>query len=146
MTAQLKFEQYELALLNPLSGHELTEMESFVAGLLLTATSHRPIGIAQIIEAVEQSQELRFKGKTLKSKERAVKGIIRTLRKDHVFPILSSKKQPAGFWWCGSAAEMKAFIESFCKQPLDELHTLSKIVRHNYPALQGQLTFEEVEQ
>ena len=39
---------------------------------------------------------------------------------------------------------MKAFIESFRKQALDELHTLSKIVRHNYPALQGQLSFEEV--
>lgn len=38
---------------------------------------------------------------------------------------------------------MEAFIESFRSQALDELRTLSKIIRHNYPALQGQLKFEE---
>jgi hypothetical protein len=39
---------------------------------------------------------------------------------------------------------MEAFIESYRAQALDELHTLSKIVKHNYPALQGQLKFEEM--
>lgn len=39
---------------------------------------------------------------------------------------------------------MQAFIESFRSQALDELHTLSKIVNANYPALQGQLKFDDV--
>jgi hypothetical protein len=144
MGTQLKFELYEEELLNPLRGHKLTAMENYVASLLLTASSHRPIGIAQIIQSVKGSTELRFKGKTLKSKERAVKDIIRTLRKDHTFPILASRKKPTGYWWCASIAEMEAFIESYRAQALDELHTLSKIVKHNYPALQGQLKFEEM--
>ncbi len=75
--------------------------------------------------------------------ERMVKKVIRTLRKDHAFPILARKRKPTGYWWCNSVEEMEAFIESFRKQALDELHTLSRIVNHNYPALQGQLRFDE---
>jgi hypothetical protein len=143
MSTQLKFQLYEQELLNPLRGHALTDEESFVASLLLTANTHRPIGITEIIQAIEQTEHLRLKGKTVKSKERAVKFIIRTLRKDHSFPILARRSKPTGYWWCGSTDEMKAFIESFRAQALDELHTLSKIVKYNYPALQGQLNFED---
>ncbi len=135
MSTQLKFELYEEELLNPLRGHELSDLESFVASLLLTASTHRPIGIAEIIEEVERQKNLRLT-------ERKVKGIIRTLRKEHTFPILARRKKPTGYWWCASAQEMEAFIESFRAQALDELHTLSKIVKNNYPALQGQLRFD----
>lgn len=135
MSTQLKFELYEEELLSPLRGHELSDLESFVASLLLTASTHRPIGIAEIIEAVESQMNLRLT-------ERKVKGIIRTLRKNHTFPILARRKKPTGYWWCASAQEMEAFIESFRAQALDELHTLSKIVKNNYPALQGQLRFD----
>lgn len=135
-TEQLKFEIYERELLNPLNGHELTEVESYVAVLLLTASTHRPMSISEITVAVKAQT-----GKQLS--QRIVKSTIRTLRKDHKFPILSRKSAPAGYWWCGSIEEMNAFIESFRKQALDELHTLSTIIKHNYPALQGQLRFEE---
>ena len=142
MSAQLKFQIFEEELLNPLRGHELSGLESFVASLLLTASTHRPIGIAEIIQVVERTNGLSLKGKTPKSKERAVKDIIHTLRKDHAFPILARRKNPSGYWWCASVQEMEAFIESYRSQALDELHTLSQIVRHNYPALQGQLSFD----
>lgn len=142
MGEQLKFALYEQELLNPLCGHSLTEMEKFVASLLLTASSHRPILIAEIIEAIEQNPELENKG-SYQTKERRVQKVIRSLRKDHTFPILARREKPAGCWWCTSAADMQAFIESFRSQALDELHTLSRIVKHNYPALQGQLAFED---
>lgn len=135
MSSQLKFALYEEELLNPLRGHTLSEHENYVASLLLTASSSRPIGIDEIIETARE--------RDIKLSVRTVKSIVRTLRKDHTFPILSSKKPPTGYWWCQSLEEMQAFIESFRAQAFDELHTLSKIVKHNYPALQGQLKFEE---
>ena len=136
MSTQLKFELYEEELLNPLRGHKLSDLESFVASLLLTASTHRPTGIAEIIRAYEDATCARLN-------ERTVKDVIRTLRRDHSFPILARRKKPTGYWWCASSQEMEAFIESFRAQALDELHTLSRIVKQNYPALQGQLRFEE---
>ncbi|MGH9942460.1 MAG: hypothetical protein ACRD9R_08910 [Pyrinomonadaceae bacterium] len=136
MSEQLKFRLYEDELLAPLSGHELTELERFIASLLLSANTHRPVGIAEIIRSAEFIL-------SKKVSERAVKQTIRSLRKEHKFPILARRKQPTGYWWCASTAEMQAFIESFRAQALDELHTLSQIVKHNYPALQGQLSFED---
>lgn len=136
MSTQLKFEIYERELLNPLRGHELSDVENFIAGLLLTASTHRPTSIKEIVLAVKEQL-----GKWLS--QRAVKSTIRSLRQDHKFPILSRKSTPPGYWWCSSAAEMEAFIESFRRQALDELHTLSTMIKHNYPALQGQLRFDE---
>ena len=134
--AELKFETFEAELLSPLGGHELTDVESFVASLLLSASRETPVGIKAIIQHVG-----RVKGFDLS--ERKVKSIIRSLRKDHAFPILASRQPPAGYWWCASAEEMTEFVESFKSQALDELHTLSKIVKHNYPALLGQLSLED---
>ena len=136
MTKDLKFEVLEHELLNPLRGHKLTEQEEFVANLLLDASSRCPMKIEQIIIAMGQRL-----GHWLKPRE--VKAIVRTLRKDHAFPIISRRRTPAGLWWCASADEMNAFIETFRRQALDELHTLSKIVNQNYPALAGQLRLEE---
>jgi hypothetical protein len=133
-----KFELFEAELLAPLGGHGLSDVESFVASLLLDASRENPVGIRTIIERV-----LRVKGFDLS--ERKVKDIIRTLRKVHVFPILASRKLPAGYWWCKSAEEMDMFIESFKAQALDELHTLSKIVKHHYPELMGQLRIKEAQ-
>jgi hypothetical protein len=136
MNTQLKFEVYEAELLNPLRGHELTELEKFVATLLLTATTHRPIGIKEVIVSIRSELNLQIS-------ERVVKQTVRKLRKEHGFPILARRKSPTGYWWCGSVEEMEAFIESFRAQALDELHTLSTIIKQNYPALQGQLKFDE---
>jgi hypothetical protein len=136
LTEQLKFQRFEDELLNPLSGHELSDVERFVANLLLDASRENPVGIRRIIEQVSRAKDFDLS-------ERKVKEIIRSLRKDHAFPILASRKPPTGYWWCASADEMAEFIGSFRSQALDELHTLSKIVRHNYPALMGQLSLED---
>lgn len=132
----LNFETFEAELLQPLHGHELTDVETFVAGLLLDANGTRPVGIKTIIRQVRKVRGLNLN-------ERKVKGIIRSLRKEHAFPILARRRKPAGYWWCATADEMTEFVESFRAQALDELHTLSKIVKHNYPALLGQLSLEE---
>ncbi|OLE52659.1 MAG: hypothetical protein AUG51_16950 [Acidobacteria bacterium 13_1_20CM_3_53_8] len=134
---QLKFRLFEDELLNPLRGHELSELESFVASLLLNASSQKPIGIKEIKRAVHKHLEQRIS-------ERRVKAIIRKLRKVHFFPILSHTAEPTGYWWSESSEQMKAFAERFQEQPLDQLHTLSKMVKHNYPELAGQLKFEDI--
>ena len=136
-TESLKFEIYERGLLSPLRGHNLSSIESFVADLLLGASSAVPMDGARI--AYEASA--RF---DVEINERRVKDIIRTLRKDHHFPILARRKKPSGYWWCASKEEMKEFIETFKSQALDELHTLSKIVNENYPELAGQLKLEDL--
>lgn len=134
--SQLKFTSFEEELLQPLRGHELTETEEFVASLLLTASTHRPYTGKEISEAVKS----RF-GKKLSQRE--VMDTIRQLRKEHDFPIVARRSKPPGYWWCGSAKEMEAFIEYVRKHTLDEMHTLSKIVKRHYPALAGQLSFAE---
>lgn len=138
MSTQIKFRKFEDELLSPLRGHALTAQELFVANLLLDATAQRPIGIKRIVDTV-------FKGKGDWLTERAVKDIVRRLRKEHAFPILSRKNQPSGYWWCGSKEEMEVYITAARSQPLDELHTLSKMVRQNYPELAGQLSLEDAE-
>lgn len=136
MSSEIKYQIFEQDLLNPLRGHKLTDYEEFVANLLLDASSHRPLKIRDIREALERA------GLSALSVRR-IKQLVRTLRKDHAFPILARRAEPAGFWWCASAGEMESFIKVFRGQAMDELHTLSKIVKQNYPALAGQLKLEE---
>jgi hypothetical protein len=78
--------------------------------------------------------------------ERKVKSLVRELRKDHGCQILAKRDKPAGYYWCDSIEQMKAFIAVFSSQAKDEFHTLHKIVRKHYPALAGQLSlvFEEL--
>jgi hypothetical protein len=167
MNAELKHELFEAELLAPLRGHQLSEDESLIASLLLDASSERPIGIKHIVsvlnsrprrESADRSQDT-GKSRRRRMDDRAVKDIIRTLRKDHEFPILSRKfarkaerdeagtvTRPAtlaGYWYCQSETEMIDFIRDFQQQPLDELHTLSRIVKANYPKLTGQLTLHD---
>jgi hypothetical protein len=137
MSAQLKFGIFERELVNPLAGHALTDLEEFVASALLNATSERPMKIGDLIVAFgSKSGEW--------PSDREIKEVVRALRQAHAFPIISRRSKPAGLWWCGSLDEMREFITSFRKQALDELLTLSKIVRHNFPELAGQLTLEDV--
>ena len=128
---------FESELFNPMLGHELTDREFYVGYLLLQASKQRPLGN----DDIRRSMQLYFE-ETEEISERMVKNIIRKLRKDHAFPIISSRTKPAGYWWCQSKEEMEGFIETFRSQALDELHTLSRIVKNNFPALAGQLTFE----
>jgi hypothetical protein len=129
------FTLFEDALLVPLRGHTLTDLETFVACLLLSATSEKPKSIKDIIDAVQLQT-----GKRLDL--RAVMEIVRSLRKEHAFPILSRKAKPNGYWWCSSIEDMQVFIEAFRSVALDELHTLSRIIKENYPELAGQLKLD----
>jgi hypothetical protein len=133
--SDLKYEIFEYELFNPLRGHDLGELESYVANLLLSASSERPMDN----EHIRISIQLRFEKEV---DPRTVKKIIRALRKDHSFPIISRRKNPGGYWWCSSKSEMEAFIDTFKSQALDELHTLSRIVKENFPELAGQLRLE----
>lgn len=164
MSAQFKFEVFERELLNPLAGIKLTKAEEFVANLLLDATSEKPRTIAHIIrvqpcfycdgacEVPESSVRYMTcpdcKGTGSRAgqvlNERTVKDTVRALRKEHGLPILSRKHKPPGYWWCGSKKEMEEYIDRARSQPLDELHTLSKMVKQNYPELAGQLSLEDI--
>jgi hypothetical protein len=135
-TEQYKFQVFEHEQINPLAGHELTDVEEFLAATLLRATSERPMQIKDLRNA------LRGAGRHAVG-TRNIKKVVRTLRKDHALPILSRRTEPAGYWWCSSPSEMEGFIKLFRSQALDELHTLSKMVRHNYPELAGQLSLED---
>lgn len=126
---------FESELLNPLRGHDLSEEEAYVANLLLDASSEKPMDNDSIRRALEMKFDRSCDARTIKK-------IIRTLRKEHAFPILARRIKPFGYWWCSSKLEMQEFIETFRSQALDELHTLSRIVKENFPELAGQLRLE----
>jgi hypothetical protein len=132
-------EIFEHELLNPLRGHDLSPLEEFIGSLLLKATAAKPIDNAAIRRAVKAAPAppLGFE-----ISARMVKSVIRELRKGHAFPIISSRGKPAGYWWVSSQQEMETFIALFRSQALDELHTLGRIVKENYPALAGQLRLD----
>ena len=136
MSANLKYELFEQELLNPLHGHDLSTDERFVAEVLLDATSARPMGIKRIRRL---SKELR----SVQLSDRVVKAIIRRLKKDHEFPIFSRRKRPAGFWWGTSEEEALEYFRHAQRQPLDELHTLHRMMKVNFPRLAGQLTIAD---
>jgi hypothetical protein len=143
MLAELKHERFEESLLNPLRGKALTTEESFVASMLLEATAKRTIGIKRLRDALNEAAGSRhWTGGRTKYAERDVKNIIRTLRKKHELPILSRRKDGGGFWWCENEAQMQEYYTHARRQPMDELHTLSRIVKANYPALAGQLSMD----
>ncbi|MDQ3132422.1 MAG: hypothetical protein M3Q99_16870 [Acidobacteriota bacterium] len=131
------FEIFEEELANPLLGHKLTDIEAFIASLLLDATSENPTKTETIIEAVKNQFDVSLN-------RRKVKILVRSLRRNHVFPILSRRSVPAGYWWCASADEMKEFIKLWQSQYFDEITTLSLMVRHNFPRLAGQMRLKEV--
>jgi hypothetical protein len=132
---QMSFEIYERELINPLHGHALSPLEQYVASLLLDASSEKPIGTTEIIAHVKLSLDLKITRRVLSE-------VVRTLRKAHTFPIMSRRKQPAGYWWCQGKDEMIEFIETFKSQARDEMHTIGVMVRANYPELAGQLRLE----
>lgn len=126
----------ETELFDPLEGRELTDLESYVASLLLSASAARPIGIREIVTHTRLALEQEID-------ERKVKKVIRELRREHGFPILARRKRPSGYWWCETADEMESFVSSFRSQAMDELVTISKMVKLNYPEIAGQLRLEE---
>lgn len=126
------FQVFEEELLNPLTSRHLTETEELIANLLLGATSEKPMKMAELISVCEDSLHKRLS-------ERQIKIIIRNLRRDHAFPILTRRANPAGYWWCQSADEMKEFARLWQSQYFDEMMTLHIMMRRNYPRLAGQM-------
>lgn len=139
VTTQLSFpfQAFEEELANPIFGHQLTDIEAFVASLLLDVTSEKPMKSDEISEAVfnKFGERLSF---------RKVKLLIRSLRRDHAFPILSSRSRPFGYFWCKSQDEMIRFEQMWLKQVMDELVTLQIMKKHNYPRLANQLRFKDI--
>lgn len=131
------FEIFEQELLNPLNGQKMNEIESYIASLLLEASSEKPIQIKEIIEAVKANSKKRIS-------ERKVKDIIRSLRRNHAFPVLSRKEAPAGYWWCQSIDEMKEFAKLWQSQYFDEMRTLYVMMKHNFPRLAGQMRLSDI--
>ncbi|MEK6323585.1 MAG: hypothetical protein AABN33_18245 [Acidobacteriota bacterium] len=144
-TDQLKFRVFEEELIAPLKGHKLTALESYVANLLLGATKERPLDN----ESIRISAGLRF-DKVIN--DRTVKLVIEDLRRDHHFPIIASKgkkktkERPAqrpGYWWAGSADELKEWYRRVRGESVKLLQTIERIWDSNYPALAGQLKLED---
>lgn len=117
---------------DPLDGLELSLRERVVAERVMRATSKSPVRIKDLRAELAE--------KDLHTSERAVKGIVRTLRKEHQLRILARREQPAGYYWCECIEDMREFIQTFSGQWRDEAHTLGRVVRANYPELAGQLS------
>jgi len=132
LQSDLPFEVFEDELLAPLKGVALSEIETFVATLLLRATTDVPIKQQAIIQAAQLQ-----KGVTLDP--RKVREIVRGLRRDRTFPICSRKCAPAGYWWGRTEADLEEFIKVWKAQFLDEKHTLKVMIDANFPRLAGQL-------
>lgn len=136
MSANLKYEIFEESLFAPLRGLKLSREEQLVASMILDATAKKPIGLKRLRRSLESAGVV--------ISERVLKDIVRTLRKRHELPILSRRNQGGGFWWCESEQQMRDYYKHASRQPLDELHTLSRIVKANYPRLVGQLSLTDV--
>lgn len=135
---QLRFAVFEDELLNPLHGHELTEQEAFAASLLLDASAARPLNNEALRDLL--------RGRFFETySERAIKALILSLRDDHSFPIVASKSQPVGYWWCRSAEEMKEQWERVRGEAVGMLATWSRLIKAHFPELAGQLRLEFIE-
>lgn len=128
---------FEEEIINPLGGVELSAIESFIASLLLDATSEKPVKMAAIIEACADTLGAKIS-------ERKVKILIRSLRLNHAFPIITRRAKPAGYWWCGSVEEMKEFARLWQSQYFDEMRTLHVMMKHNFPRLAGQMRIADI--
>ncbi len=129
---ELPFQILEEAIISPIAGRELSETEEFISILLLDASSEQPIKTDEIIERLKSEKRTTIGF-------RALKKIIRSLRRDQAFPILTRRAKPAGYFWCRSTAEMEQFAKLWQSQYFDEMKTLSIMLKANYPKLAGQM-------
>ncbi len=130
--AKIRFERFERELLDPLRAHALSDVEKLVASALLDASKESPVSNERLRDLV--GAELR-----IVIDEREMKAVILRLREEHLFPIMAVKANPGGYWWCGSAEEMKAYYERVRKESISRLATVSKLIKVNFPELAGQL-------
>lgn len=132
LQAELPYETFEQAVMKPWTGIEMTDAERFIAGLILEATTTRPIKQAEIIAAVTRDLNCGIS-------ERQVRAVVRNLRRMHGFPICTRKGSPAGYWWGRTEAELEEFVKVWQAQYLDEATTLHRMLKANYPRLAGQM-------
>jgi hypothetical protein len=81
----------------------------------------------------------------LRSTEREIKAAVRELRREWLLPIGSSRKAPTGYFWIEAAADFIGWARVYRSQAIDELGTLYKLQRANFPELAGQGSFRFVE-
>jgi hypothetical protein len=142
--SQLSFEIFEREVLSPLAGHELSDLERFIANLLLDASSEKPLSNEEIGNQVQ----LHFIGtkdyRGERPGERTIKRVMRSLRRQHKFPIVARfEHEPYGYWWAKSAEEMLDYFKKAMGRLTDELGTIHGIIKANYPDYAGQLRLPE---
>lgn len=131
---ELPYATFEEAVIKPWTGVDMTDGERFIAALILEATTAKPIKQAEIIE--------RFELEMGHISDRQVRAVVRNLRRMHGFPICTRKGSPAGYYWGRTEAEMEEFIKIWKAQFVDEITTLSIMIKKNFPRLAGQLRLE----
>jgi hypothetical protein len=100
-----------------------------VVRALVRATPEKPISLTALCQHLAVS-------------DRTVKSLIEAARKDWLLPIGANRDFPSGYYWINTAAEMKQWIKVFSAQPLQELTTLHRVQKANFPELNGELTFD----
>lgn len=145
---QLKFRDYEAEVINPLKGHKLTELEDYIANLLLGASKEKPLDN----QAIRIAAGLHF-DRALN--DRTVKQVIEDLRRNHKFKIVGSKgrrktkDRPAqlpGYWWADSPEELRDWHRRVRGESVKLLQTIERIWDANFPEMMGQLTLEHAEE
>lgn len=79
---------------------------------------------------------------------RTIKERARTLRRDWLLPIGSSRQKPYGLYWCQTERDYLDWERTYRGQAVDELVTLYRLRKRNYPELAGQesLFVEQIKQ
>jgi hypothetical protein len=80
----------------------------------------------------------------LRSTAREIKDFVKALRGDWLLPVGSNKnpKQPVGYYWIYTAAEYLNWSRPYRSQAIDQLVTLYRNQRANFPELSGQEAFD----
>jgi len=99
------------------------------ARLLIHSTSAQPVSRESL-----QGQ--------LRSTEREVKAVAQELRREWFLPIGSSRRQPSGYYWMHTPEDFLNWSRAYRSQAIDELVTLHKLQRNNFPELAGQDAFD----
>ncbi len=81
----------------------------------------------------------------LKLSERKVKDIVRTLRREWLLPIGSSRQLPYGYYWILTPKQFLDWSRVYRAQAIDELVTLHRLQRANFAELSGQGSFDFAE-
>ena len=74
----------------------------------------------------------------LKVSERTLKDFVRTLRHDWHLPAISRREEGGGYWYAETAEQFLKWSEVMTGQAVDELTTVQKVLRSNYPDYAGQ--------